>query len=119
MSNDKDPLVYLDDILESIGHIEQHVTNKTQDDYEKSFLLQDAVHMRLQVIGESVAKLPQEIRSKKLEIPWTKISGLRNLISHDYAKVDFNKVWLVIKHDLPTLRKAVIELISDFEKSID
>lgn len=113
--SEKDPLVYLDDILESIAKIEEYVMGKTQEMYEKDFLLQDGVHMRLQVIGESVAKLPNQVKEKKPEIPWLRISDLRNLISHDYAKVDFGKVWLVIENDLALLKRAVNELMIDLE----
>ncbi len=115
--SEKDPLVYLDDILESIAKIEEYVAGKTQEVYERDFLLQDAVHMRLQVIGESVTKLTRDIRDKHPQIPWVKISDLRNLISHDYAKVDYAKIWRVVERDLPVLKVAVRELVKELERS--
>lgn len=113
MSAERDPLVYLDDILESIGQVEKYVSGRARGDYEKDTLLQDAVSMRLQVIGESVAKLEKEVKDRRAEIPWVRISGLRNLISHEYAAVDVGRIWLVIKKDLPLLKFAVEELIEE------
>lgn len=115
MSVGRDPLVYLDDILESIEQIEKYVKGKARGDYEKDTLLQDAVSMRLQVIGESVAKLGKEVTDKRVEIPWVRISGLRNVISHEYAAVDASRIWLVIKKDLPVLKLAVEALIEELE----
>ena len=79
--------------------------------------MQDSVHMRLQVIGESVAKLSRDVRDKQPQIPWVKISDLRNLISHDYAKVDYAKVWRVVEQDLPVLKEAAQWLVKELEKS--
>jgi len=73
--------------------------------------------MRLQVIGESVAKLSRDVRDKQPQIPWVKISDLRNLISHDYAKVDYAKVWRVVEQDLPVLKEAAQWLVKELEKS--
>ncbi len=44
------------------------------------------------------------------EIPWRAIVSLRNIISHEYANVDEEIVFQVIKEDLPKL-KAVVDAL--------
>lgn len=71
---------------------------------EKTF---DAVLMNFVVIGESVAKLSDELKLKESQVSWGEIKGFRNLIAHDYFGVDAEEVWQIIFEDLPELEKNV------------
>ena len=109
-------------ILESIDQIEEY---SKRIEKPNDFLLSpggvlrlDACVMRFQVIGESVRSLLTIDNTPLLEhneIPWRKIVGLRNLISHEYMSVDEVLIYNIIKDDLPLLRKAVEEIISEYK----
>ena len=74
----------------------------------------DACVLRLQVIGENVKRILDESENpleKYCEIPWRAIVSLRNIISHEYANVDEEIVFQVIKDDLPKLKAVVGELL--------
>ena len=109
----------LEDILESIGLIEEWSQGMTElHDFMISpgrVMAFNACVMRLQVIGEHVGKLLKE-PSKPLEsyteIPWQAIYGMRNIISHEYGNVDETIVVSVINEDLPKLKAVIIELLS-------
>ena len=109
----------LEDILESIGLIEEWSQGMTELlDFMISpgrVMAFNACVMRLQVIGEHVGKLLKE-QSKPLEsyteIPWQAIYGMRNIISHEYGNVDETIVVSVINEDLPKLKAVIIELLS-------
>lgn len=47
----------------------------------------------LQVIGEAVKNIPEEIREKYQEIPWRRIAGMRDRLIHGYFTVNFERVW--------------------------
>ena len=112
----------LEDILESIGLIEEWSQGMTElHDFMISpgrVMAFNACVMRLQVIGEHVGKLLKE-QSKPLEsyteIPWLAIYGLRNIISHEYGNVDETIVVSVINDDLPNLKVVIKELISKYK----
>lgn len=74
----------------------------------------DACIMRLQVIGETIKaiddKTHQELFADYPQIPWRKIIGLRNIISHEYANIDYDIIWVVITKHLPPLKES-IELV--------
>lgn len=107
----KDPSVLIEHILESITLINNYVQGQTLSDFIISKVTQDAVIRRLQIIGEAVKNLPAEFTEQHKEIPWRKISGLRNILTHEYFGVDLNLTWNVIKNDLPILEKQIESLI--------
>lgn len=64
----KDPLIYLQHILESIKLIEKRMRNVTQQDFDDNLDLQDMVIRRLEIIGEAVRNLPKEFRETHSQI---------------------------------------------------
>jgi len=55
-------------------------------------------------MGELVGRLDDDFRSNRVDIPWFKIRGLRNKITHDYEGVRLELIWDIVKDDLSVLR---------------
>ena len=53
----------------------------------------NAVAMCLLQIGELTTKLSLEFKDQYPEIPWRAIRGMRNVVAHDYGKIDEETVW--------------------------
>ena len=99
----KDPLVYIDDIRDSIDAIKRYTVGLTKQDFLNSTEKQDAVHRRLSVIGEAANRLPAEFTDRYPQIPWNKIVGMRNVLIHEYDSIDLDRVWETIQKDIPEL----------------
>lgn len=72
------------------------------------------VCMQLIFIGENVKVLSvkaSDVLQRQSEIPWNEITGLRNIIVHEYHHVDADEIYNVIKNDLPPLLEAVRNLL--------
>lgn len=54
---------------------------------------QDAVIRQLEIIGEAVKNVSEPLREAHPEIPWRRISGLRDVLIHQYMGVDLPAVW--------------------------
>lgn len=112
----KDPLVYIDHILESIKAIE----NYTKDTEKKQFLLsvqlQDSVIRRIEIIGEAVKSIPIVIKDKYREIPWKSIAGMRDKIVHEYFSIDLELTWVVVEKEIPKLKRRILKLKKDLSK---
>ena len=106
------PDVYLQDILESIEHIHRFLDGVSEDEFYKNVEKQDAVLRRLEIIGEAVKHLPEEIRENHSDIPWRQIAGMRDIIIHEYFGVTLNMVWIVATDDILDLKTKVEEIIN-------
>lgn len=73
-------------------------------------LIFDGCIMRLQIIGENIKKIDESTNGALLiqypEIPWRKIIALRNIISHEYANVDEDIIFAIIRQSLPSLKQS-------------
>lgn len=105
------PDVYLQDILESIEHIQKFLDGVSEDEFYENVEKQDAVLRRLEIIGEAVKHLPEEIREDHPDIPWRQIAGMRDIIIHEYFGVTLEMVWIVATVDILDLKTKVEEII--------
>ncbi|MEO8581646.1 MAG: DUF86 domain-containing protein [Patescibacteria group bacterium] len=111
----RDPLLYLDDILESIQKIQNHIAHMSFTQFVDDIKTQDAILMRLQIIGESSNKLDQALKKKYSYIPWTQIAGLRHLISHDYDSINLERIWNTLYKDIPKLHDDIQTVVKELE----
>lgn len=110
----RDVGVYLEDIAESIKHIEEYTKGVKEADFYRDTKLQDAVLRRLEIIGEAVKKIPQAIKSKYPDVPWKEIAGTRDILSHEYFRVNLERIWKTIQEDLLPFKEKIEEILKKF-----
>lgn len=106
----KEDRLYITNILECIERIESYIA-EGRDSFLQSRMVQDAVIRNFEVMGEATKRLSQELRSDNSDIPWRQMAGFRDMLIHDYSKIDVGEVWAVIDQDLPMIKPRLVELL--------
>jgi len=109
----RDMRLYIEDILDSIAKIEQYTKNINEQNFLADTQIQDSVFRRLEIIGEAVKNISNDIRNKYPEIPWRKIAGLRDILIHEYFGVNARRAWKVAKEDIPDLKQQLLKVRKD------
>ena len=104
---------YLRDILEAIDKIERYTKNMNFEDFSDNELIQDGVIRNLEIIGEAVKNLPDDIKKDYSEVEWRKIAGLRDILIHAYFGVDLEVIWDIVKNKVSELKGMVREILSN------
>lgn len=97
--------------------------NKPDDfllDQEGTFLL-SGICMQLIFIGESIKTIDNKTSHEYLvhypNIPWSLIMGLRDIIAHEYHRIDEEEIFNVIKNELSPLLSVIRQMkkeLSDY-----
>jgi uncharacterized protein with HEPN domain len=81
----RDPRERLRDMFEAIEHIERYAS-QGRDTFERDELIQNWIVRHLQIIGEGARAMPQEVRERATNVPWSKIIGMHHILIHDYLR---------------------------------
>lgn len=99
---------FTNDILLMIFRIEKAVGKNFY--FEVGNDLYDSTLMRLQVIGETIKKIPKDELSKYNDVSWKTFIRFRDFVSHNYFIVNCNALRKIILTDMPKLKIAIKDM---------
>ncbi len=67
-------------------------------------------------MGEATKRLSREFRAAHPEIPWDDVAGMRDVIAHQYDRIDLDIVWQVIGRNIPELLSLIAPLLPRQER---
>jgi uncharacterized protein with HEPN domain len=77
------------------------------DDDAMAGMAMDAVLRNLAVIGEAVRALPESALATFEGVPWAAIAGLRNVIIHEYFRIQPELIVEILDEELLPLADAL------------
>jgi uncharacterized protein with HEPN domain len=100
------PNLYRDDsrvrhILGAIKRIIEVGGDLSRDHLRQNEAKTESILFNLMIMGEAANNISQEFASKNPEIDWKGIAGVRHKVVHDYADIDYDTIWDILKNEIP------------------
>lgn len=92
-----------DAITDAVHRREHRLRNEFGVSALSATMADDAVLRNREVLGEAANNVPSDVRGLDEEIPWHRITGLRDVLALAYFGIDDDIVWSVVAEELPTL----------------
>lgn len=112
-----DPLIRLHDILERIDLALEFMDGLSWEQFLDDRKTQEAVLRQIQVIGQACGQIPPPLREAYPKVPWRLAIDMRNLVTHEYWRVDTRIVWETAQGELPRLRKLIEAVMTAEQES--
>lgn len=111
MQQDDRDAAYLLDMLEAARTVQELVAGVTWRQYQADRKLQLAVERAVEIIGEAAHNVSAAFQQAHAEIPWRLIVGQRNVLAHEYGRIDQELLWKVAVNRVPSLIASLQPLI--------
>ncbi len=108
-------LVFLKHIKDEIDFLEEQFSAVDEKELLSNPLLQRATIRSLEIIGEAVKNLSEDIKTNNTQIEWKEIAGMRDKLIHRYFTIDWDIVNEVIRDRLPELSETVNKALNNFK----
>ena len=101
----------LEDILDAIKDIEDFVSGRSFDDYQRDTMLRLAIERCVEIISEASRHVPSDTKAKRPEVPWHSMADIGNVLRHACRSIDPHIMWEVATRHTLTLRAAVEQML--------
>jgi uncharacterized protein with HEPN domain len=92
----------LADMREAVKDIKT-LTADGKQTFEQARAAQQAVAYNLAVLGEAARALSPELRERHSTVPWRDVISQRNVVVHEYHRLDLDSLWSTATDDIPDL----------------
>jgi uncharacterized protein with HEPN domain len=107
-------------MAEAVRRVAEYTNGKSEEEFLADRLVQDAVMRNFEILGEAANncfKVSPSVAIQYPDVPFAKIYGLRNQLTHGYWTVDLEILWNVIEKDVPELRKQIALVLESLDSS--
>lgn len=115
MRADERDSAYLWDMLEAVRGIMEFTRHVGLEEFvapgRDSEMTRLAVERQLEILGEAARRVSSPFRDAHPQIPWREMVGLRNVISHEYASVDYVAIYRILRDQIPELLALLEPLV--------
>ena len=103
------------DMLDAAAEIRVFTDSLSRTTFGSDVKTQRAVAYNFLVLGEAARRIPESVRARFPQVPWSRIVAMRNIVAHEYHRVDVDIIWDAIQTDLPTLVSLLEQAVARIE----
>jgi len=103
MLPNEDDMARLWDMLDAAKAATEFTKGKLFEDFMSDRMLRNAIERNLEIIGEAAKHVSQASRDNVPDIPWKAMIALRNVISHEYGEIKYERLWSLCTEQLAVL----------------
>lgn len=110
MQLNEDDMARLWDMLDATRETIEFIDEKRFDQFMADRMLRRAVERNLEIIGEAAKHVSQASRDSIPDIPWRAMIALRNVISHEYGDIKYERIWSLCTEQLAVLIRQLEDI---------
>ena len=107
----RDYFDYLNDVLDAVIKIQDFTKGMTFNTFKADDKTVFAVIRAMEIIGEAVKHIPNDVRLSNPSIPWKSMAGMRDVLIHDYFGIDLETIWITAKDKIPPLEPILRQIL--------
>ena len=105
--------IYINHIIDEVKYLLEESQFLAFDKFSDNETLKRAFSRSIEIIGEAIKNISENLKLKYPNIEWKKIAGMRDKIIHHYFGVNYYVIWDVVKNKLPDLKLKLEEILKE------
>lgn len=99
-------------ILDAIDKASEALMDYTLEAFHSDWEKRLVIERLLEIIGEAANHVSSDVRNTHSQIPWSQMIGMRNVVSHQYYRINVEMVWKTAKEAVPPLRNQIEQILA-------
>lgn len=104
-------------IIEAISNIEIILKNVSFEEFESNIEKRYSIERLIEIIGEATNHISEEVLyNNETSTPWKQIVATRNILSHEYFRIDNEILYKIAINGMIPLKKDIEKILNSIQK---